>query len=103
MKRRRLKKLKWKWHLPKWAVDFPTPVKRSVNLADMGKAELHSLHRFALLVLMPLSGPGSLSKRNVYVWDLLYSINIVLRMSPLERLAHAGEPGNKPGNLSGNE
>jgi len=101
VKKRWRKKLKLRWHLPKWAVDFPTPVKRSVNLADMDYDALRSIHHFAFLVLLPRCG-GTDTKRHAYVWDLLESINIVHRMSPLERLACAGEPGNKRPNQSGN-
>ena len=82
------KRLKWRWHLPKWAVDFPTPIKRSYNLGEMTDSDLRSLHAFAVTTLMPIARPNI--KRWNYVWNMISSINIVTRMSGLERLAHAG-------------
>jgi hypothetical protein len=86
MKRTKLKRRNMKWHLPKWAVGFPTPVSRSINLAEKDYLGLRSLHRFCVVCLLPIARN---QQRRVFVYDLLHDINVVMQMSPLERLASA--------------
>ena len=47
--------MKLKWHLPKWAVDYPEagPIRRTVNFAEMGPAEMSSFALFIRHAMMP--------------------------------------------------
>lgn len=85
--RHKLNRPSLKWHLPKWCADVPTPMKRSINMHEMSKDDLHQLHWF--LVKHMNRWRGIKPARHNFVWDLLYDINVVLGMSNLERLALA--------------